>query len=66
MELKKKPELKEMFEWIGNRPPPDMHPLLIIKEYGCENEFFILTDEAKREMCKYKYCPHFGVCLEVS
>ena len=66
MELKPKQEFRDFIESVGLRLPPDTHPLFVIKECGCENDYFILTDSAKRMICKYGYCPYDGICLEVS
>lgn len=64
--MKKHKREPKFYEEIITYLPPDMDPLLVIKEQGCENDFFILTDSAKRMVCKYRFCPHMGVCLEAS
>ena len=55
-------ELKKFDAEMKARLPKDISPLFIIREKGCDNPYFTLSEDAKRIVCKYGYCKHFGVC----
>ena len=58
---KLKRELK-LYDEIRIWLPPDMDPLTVIRDEGCDNDYFTLSEDARRVLCKYDYCPHGRVC----
>lgn len=60
--LEHKRKLKKFDAEIWRRLPQDTNPLYMIREKGCDNTYFTLSEDAKETICKYNYCGMFGMC----